>query len=88
MGSGMWPVISVNSSGYATRPGMAGPKLSGTSAFCVFDAAANTTTFPVNLADGAARYAIACNQIPEIKRSTSARAFRGRSFFQGIGTGT
>ena len=61
MGNGTGPVISVNSWGYTTSPGMAGPKLSGTSAFCVFDAATNTTTFPVNPADGAAGYAISCN---------------------------
>ena len=34
LGSG--PVISVNSWGYSNSPGMAGPKLSGTSAECVF----------------------------------------------------
>ncbi|MCO5761606.1 MAG: Ig-like domain-containing protein [Chromatiaceae bacterium] len=33
------PVISVNSWGYTTSPGMAGPKLSGTSAACLFDTA-------------------------------------------------
>ena len=61
MGNGVGPVISVNSWGYTTSPGMAGPKLSDTSAFCVFDAAANTTTFPGNPADGDAGYAINCN---------------------------
>ena len=61
MGNGAGPVISVNSWGYTTSPGMAGPKLNGTSAFCVFDAAANTTAFPVNPADGDAGYAINCN---------------------------
>jgi hypothetical protein len=34
--TGNGPVISVNSWGYTDRPGMAGPKLSGTSASCVF----------------------------------------------------
>ena len=61
MGNGTGPVISVNSWGYTTSPGMAGPKLSGTSASCVFDAAANTSTFPVTPADGDAGYAITCN---------------------------
>ena len=32
-------IISVNSWGYTTSPGMAEPKLSGTSAACVFTAA-------------------------------------------------
>jgi hypothetical protein len=61
MGNGSGPVISVNSWGYTTSPGMAGPKLSGTSAFCVFDAAANTTAFLASPADGDAGYAIDCN---------------------------
>jgi hypothetical protein len=61
MGNGTGPVISVNSWGYTTSPGMAGPKLSGTSAFCVYDAATNTTTFPISPADGDAGYAIDCN---------------------------
>ena len=39
MTSGSGPIISVNSWGYTTAPGMAGPILSGTSAECVFDAA-------------------------------------------------
>lgn len=34
--TGNGPVISVNSWGYTDQPGMAGPKLSGTSAACVF----------------------------------------------------
>jgi hypothetical protein len=34
--TGNGPIISVNSWGYTTGPGMAGPKLSGTSAPCVF----------------------------------------------------
>ena len=37
--TGNGPIISVNSWGYTTGPGMAGPKLSGTSASCVYDAA-------------------------------------------------
>ncbi len=35
-GVGNGPIISVNSWGYTNQPGMAGPKLSGTSASCVF----------------------------------------------------
>ncbi len=34
--SGSGTIISVNSWGYSTQPGMAGPKLTGTSAWCVF----------------------------------------------------
>ncbi len=37
--TGDGPIISVNSWGYTTSPGMAGPKLSGTSAQCLFTAA-------------------------------------------------
>ena len=37
--AGAGPVISVNSWGYAGGPGMAGPKLSGTTARCIYDAA-------------------------------------------------
>ncbi len=61
MGNGVGPLISVNSWGYTNSPGMAGPKLSGTSAFCVYDAAANMTTFFDNPADGDAGHAIQCN---------------------------
>jgi hypothetical protein len=46
--NGTGSLISVNSWGYTSQPGMAGPKLSGTSAQCVFDEArtgnATTTT--------------------------------------------
>jgi hypothetical protein len=48
--SGNGTVISVNSWGYTTSPGMAGPKLSGTSAECVMEAAKAET--PSSLADG------------------------------------
>jgi len=61
MGDGAGPVISVNSWGYTTSPGMAGPMLNGTSAFCVYDNAAHLTTFLVDPADGDAGYAITCN---------------------------
>ena len=37
--TGNGPIISVNSWGYTTQPGMAGPKLSGTTASCVFNMA-------------------------------------------------
>lgn len=36
---GAGPIISVNSWGYTNQPGMAGPKLAGTSAGCLFGAA-------------------------------------------------
>jgi hypothetical protein len=44
-------VISVNSWGYTNEPGMAGPKLSGTSASCIFDVARFDTT-AVSTTDG------------------------------------
>ena len=53
------PVISVNSWGYTTSPGMAGPKLSGTSAECVFNAAASSP-FKPEAADGDAGYDVTC----------------------------
>jgi hypothetical protein len=51
---GNGPVISVNSWGYTNQPGMAGPKLSGTTASCVFTLAKSSGfgTF----ADGSAGY--------------------------------
>ena len=54
------PVISVNSWGYTGSPGMAGPKLSGTSASCVFGNATGNT-FPANPSDGDAGYAVNCD---------------------------
>jgi hypothetical protein len=48
--SGTGPIISVNSWGYTNRPGMAGPKLSGTTASVVFACAKNYA--PASLADG------------------------------------
>ena len=56
---GSGPIISVNSWGYTTSPGMAGPKLNGTSAQCVLDAAI-INSFPSNPADGEAGYAVSC----------------------------
>ena len=58
-GNGRGPLISVNSWGYTTSAGMAGPKLYGTSAQCVFDAAI-LKSFPVNPSDGDAGYAEPC----------------------------
>ena len=52
MGSG--PIISVNSWGYTNSPGMAGPRLFGTSAACVFDRARNTQFASVPTSDGEA----------------------------------
>ena len=42
MSNGTGPLVSVNSWGYTNQPGMAGPKLSGSSAKCIFDAAQGT----------------------------------------------
>ena len=50
--TGLGPLISVNSWGYNTSPGMAGPKLSGTTASCVFDAAKSASMATGNNADG------------------------------------
>lgn len=51
MTSGSGPIISVNSWGYTAGPGMAGPKLFGTSAACVFGEAKGA---PLSTAPGAA----------------------------------
>jgi hypothetical protein len=58
--SGTGSVISVNSWGYTNSPGMAGPKLSGTSAECVFTMAKTTAWSSVPGADGQAGTAVAC----------------------------
>ena len=50
--SGAGSLISVNSWGYTNQPGMAGPKLSGTSASCVFSLAKSRTFASVPTADG------------------------------------
>lgn len=39
VGTGNGPIMSVNSWGYTGQPGMAGPKLSGTSAACIYGVA-------------------------------------------------
>jgi hypothetical protein len=59
--SGAGPIISVNSWGYTDQPGMAGPKLSGTSAACVFERAksSNLASFE-SAADGNAGSAVSC----------------------------
>ena len=59
LNGGTGPIISVNSWGYTGSPGMAGPKLSGTSASCVYTEAA-VSAFPDSPADGDAGYAINC----------------------------
>lgn len=58
--TGNGPVISVNSWGYTTAPGMAGPKLFGSSAECVFDSAEQTPFESVSTADGYAGVAADC----------------------------
>lgn len=54
MSSGSGPLMSVNSWGYTTSPGMAGPKLNGTSAQCLFDVARTTDFNAVLTQDGEA----------------------------------
>ena len=58
IGSG--PVISVNSWGYTNTPGMAGPRLSGTSAECVFTMAKTTDWLAVPTTDGDAGTVVIC----------------------------
>jgi hypothetical protein len=52
MSGGQGPIISVNSWGYTTAPGMAGPFLDVTSASCLFEAANATAFITVSSADG------------------------------------
>lgn len=61
LNNGVGPLISVNSWGYTTSPGMAGPKLNGTSASCLLDEAviANFTSIPN--AGGSQGIAVSCN---------------------------
>jgi hypothetical protein len=56
MTGGDGPLFSVNSWGYTNQPGMAGPKLSGTSAQCVFNYAQARPFFSSPPADGNAGY--------------------------------
>jgi len=57
--TGAGPIVSVNSWGYTTGPGMAGPKLSGTSAACLFDVAAAGAP-PPSTADGDEGHKVSC----------------------------
>ena len=54
MNNGSGPLMSVNSWGYSTSPGMAGPKLNGTTAECLFDVAKSTDFNSVLTQDGEA----------------------------------
>jgi hypothetical protein len=55
--TGNGPIISVNSWGYTNQPGMAGPKLSGTTASCIY-ARAKSATMGLSYADGDAGVAV------------------------------
>jgi hypothetical protein len=57
--NGSGPIISVNSWGYTGSPGMAGPKLFGTSAGCVYQVA-RTGAFLPGAADGDAGHIATC----------------------------
>ncbi len=59
--TGNGPIMSVNSWGYTNQPGMAGPKLSGTSASCVFSTA-KSSAFG-NFADGDAGVKASCGPL-------------------------
>jgi len=59
LSTGSGSIISVNSWGYTTSPGMAGPKLNGTSAQCLFSVAA-IEAGPATLSDGEAGLIITC----------------------------
>jgi hypothetical protein len=59
--TGNGPIISVNSWGYTTAPGMAGPKLAGTSAACVFNTAKGA---PLGLAYAAGDAGVKVNSCP------------------------
>lgn len=60
--TGTGVIMSVNSWGYTDRPGMAGPKLSGTSALCMLDEAKQTPlSGVVPTTDGDAGVKSACN---------------------------
>jgi hypothetical protein len=58
--SGNGPVISVNSWGYTTSPGMAGPRLNGTSAQCIYGTAATANFELVPTGAGNAGFKPAC----------------------------
>lgn len=61
LNAGNGPIISVNSWGYTDQPGMAGPKLYGTSAACVFEQAksSNLASFD-SASDGNAGTPVSC----------------------------
>ena len=61
---GSGPIISVNSWGYTTSPGMAGPKLVGTSASCLFITAKDQSADEVSTADGEAGVVASCPPPP------------------------
>lgn len=58
-GTGNGTIVSVNSWGYTNSPGMAGPKLAGTCAECLFTKAETASFLPSSL-DGEARYVDNC----------------------------
>lgn len=59
--TGTGPLMSVNSWGYNGSPGMAGPKLNGTSASCLFDVAKTAPLSTGNNADGEQGVVSNCN---------------------------
>ena len=58
--TGRGPIISVNSWGYTNSPGMAGPKLVGTSAECVYNEAKGTDFLAGSTTDGDAGIKVSC----------------------------
>jgi Bacterial Ig domain len=58
--NGFGDIISVNSWGYTSRPGMAGPMLVGTSASCVFERAKTGSLQNAAPPDGDAGIAVSC----------------------------
>lgn len=60
MVSGDGPIISVNSWGYTTAPGMAGPFLHTSSAECLYIIAESTDFSSINTTDGEAGLEVAC----------------------------
>lgn len=58
--TGRGPIISVNSWGYTNQPGMAGPKLSGTTASAVFACAQKYTPVSLSAGDAGLKYPADC----------------------------
>jgi len=56
---GQGPIVSLNSWGYTNQPGMAGPKLAGTSAACVFSRATSDSP-TLSGVDGDAGTKVSC----------------------------